>query len=52
MPGGSPAFKTTESIENLYANLEIIFSKIAEDFKGETLKNYYEYFIRSARPLQ
>jgi hypothetical protein len=52
MPGGSPTFKTTESIENLYASLEIIFSKIAENFKGGTLKNYYEYFIQSPRPPQ
>jgi hypothetical protein len=42
MPGGSPAFKTLNSIENLYNDLEIIFNKIAGDFKGITLKDYYE----------
>ncbi|MDR2406878.1 MAG: hypothetical protein LBE13_02025 [Bacteroidales bacterium] len=42
MPGGSPTFKTVESIECLYKDLEIIFNKIAENFKGVTIKDYYE----------
>ncbi len=41
MPGGSPAFKTPESIECLYADLEIIFTQIAQNFTGITLKEYY-----------
>jgi hypothetical protein len=42
MPGGSPTFKTKESIESLYADLEILFETVAGNFKGITLKNYYE----------
>jgi hypothetical protein len=42
MPGGSPTFKTAESIECLYRDLEIIFDKIIENFKGITIKNYCE----------
>jgi hypothetical protein len=42
MPGGSPSFKTAESIERLYKDLETIFNRIAQGFKGITLKDYYE----------
>jgi hypothetical protein len=42
MPGGSPNFKTEESIERLYTDIEIIFKNIHGDFQGITLKNYYE----------
>jgi hypothetical protein len=42
MPGGSPAFKTAKSIECLYRDLEIIFNKIAENFKCITINDYYE----------
>jgi hypothetical protein len=45
MPGGSPNFKTEESIERLYTDIKIIFENIHRDFQGITLKNYYE--IRS-----
>ncbi|WP_162510514.1 deacetylase [Treponema endosymbiont of Eucomonympha sp.] len=41
MPGGSPTFKTPESIECLYADLEISFTQIAQNFTGITLKKYY-----------
>ena len=41
MPGGSPTFKTSESIEKLYKNLEILFNIIASNFRGITLKDYY-----------
>jgi hypothetical protein len=47
MPGGSPAFKTGKSIESLYADLEILFETAAGNFKGITLKNYYESASRS-----
>jgi peptidoglycan/xylan/chitin deacetylase (PgdA/CDA1 family) len=46
MPGGSPTFKTAKSIEYLYRDLEIIFNKIAENFKGITIKDYYESVFR------
>jgi hypothetical protein len=42
MPGGSPNFKTKESIEQLYKDIKTIFEKIHSDFQGATLKNYYE----------
>jgi hypothetical protein len=45
MPGGSPNFKTEESIEKLYTDIEIIFENIHKDFRGITLKDYYK--IRS-----
>lgn len=41
MPGGSPTFKTTESIEKLYADLEILFTRASNYFTGITLKNYH-----------
>jgi hypothetical protein len=40
MPGGSPTFKTEDSIENLYKDLNILFEKISNDFTGITLKDY------------
>lgn len=42
MPGGSPNFKTAESIENLYALLERLFARIALQFQGITLRDYYK----------
>jgi hypothetical protein len=42
MASGSPNFKTEESIERLYADIDIIFEKIHKNFQGITLKNYYE----------
>jgi len=41
MPAGSPLFKTVESIEKLYNDIEIVFNKISEGFTGITLKDYY-----------
>jgi hypothetical protein len=41
MPGGSPTFKTPESVERLYGDLEQIFTRIAQNFKGATLNDYY-----------
>jgi hypothetical protein len=43
MDGGSPTFRTHESIEKLYDDLEIIFNRISHNFTGITLKSYYEY---------
>jgi hypothetical protein len=42
MPGGSPNFKTTESIEKLYSDLEILFKHISGRCEGKTLREYYE----------
>jgi hypothetical protein len=40
MPGGSPTFRTPESIEGLYRDLEILFAAIAEHFRGAGLTDY------------
>jgi len=42
MPGGSPNFKTEESIEILYNILQRLFEHISENFQGITLRDYYE----------
>lgn len=34
MPGGSPTFKTSNHIEQLYVDLEILFQYISDNFKG------------------
>ena len=40
MPGGSPTFKTRQSIEKLYQDLEILFSEIAIERTGISLSDY------------
>lgn len=42
MPGGSPTFRTEESIERLYEDLEVLFEKISHSFEGITLRDYEE----------
>jgi hypothetical protein len=40
MPGGSPSFKTDESIEKLYHDMKIIFDIISRNFTGITLQDF------------
>jgi hypothetical protein len=40
MPNGSPTFRTENSIERLYSDLQILFEKISSNFSGITLKEY------------
>ncbi len=40
MPGGSPYFKTKDSIERLYGDIKVIFDAIKSDFVGATLNEY------------
>lgn len=40
MPGGSPTFDTSEKIEKLYENLEILFAEIRKDFEGISVADY------------
>ncbi len=40
MPGGSPQYKTEESIEDLYKKLEAAFHYIAKNYTGITLREY------------
>lgn len=42
MPGGSPTFKTKESIERLYAELEELFDWLQSRSSGMTLSEYYQ----------
>lgn len=40
MPGGSPTFQTSERIEQLYADMDELFSFVSETYKGISLSNY------------
>lgn len=40
MPGGSPNFKTKQSIEELYRDLEILFSEVAKTRKGISITEF------------
>ena len=40
MPGGSPNFKTIESIDSLYNDIEKLFSFVAQNYDGCTLREY------------
>lgn len=42
MPGGSPNFKTAESIEQLFDTIRQLFDQIAREFEGITLREYYK----------
>jgi hypothetical protein len=44
MPGGSPYFKDTKSIEKLYDDLQELFEFISLRFKGKTLGEFYSIF--------
>jgi hypothetical protein len=44
MPGGSPGFRTNESIEALYRDLERLFSQAAAKFAGATLGEFERTF--------
>jgi len=43
MPGGSPTFANNNQIENLYHDLNLLFSSIKNDFSGCTLKEYLHF---------
>lgn len=40
MPGGSPTFRTKQSIEKLYRDLDILFSEIEKSRQGITISRY------------
>ena len=50
MPGGSPTFQTQGDIEALYDDLELLLSKAAETFRGQTLSEFYNEYKRHHRP--
>jgi hypothetical protein len=49
MPGGSPTFKSTASIEALYRDLEQLFSLIQLHFHGATLSEFHDEWKASRR---
>ena len=50
MPGGSPTFPTTTAIENLYRDLEHLFSRAATSFVGATLSEFEQSFTAASTP--
>lgn len=44
MPGGSPNFTNKDEIEELYKKIEKIFSVLAKEYVGTTLREYYAEF--------
>ena len=44
MPGGSPTFRTPESIEGLYRHLDLLFSRASSHFSGATLSEFDRSF--------
>jgi hypothetical protein len=47
MPGGSPTFRTAESIERLYRDLETLFARAAAlGFRGRTLTGFADDWAR------
>ena len=46
MPGGSPTFPQKKDIEQLYRDLEILFSVASKNFVGSTLYEFYEKVLK------
>jgi hypothetical protein len=46
MPGGSPVFPTTESIERLYGDLEELMRRAAREYRGATLSEFTAWQAR------
>jgi hypothetical protein len=44
MPGGSPTFKTPADIESLYADLKVLFSNAAKQYRGQTLREFHDEY--------
>jgi hypothetical protein len=45
MPGGSPTFKTAESIEKLYHDMDLLFQYASDRFEGVTIGDYGKKMI-------
>jgi hypothetical protein len=52
MAGGSPTFQTRRDVEALYDDLEVLFDKAAERFRGRTLTEFHDELKlqKGARP--
>jgi len=46
MPGGSPTFRTDQDIEQLYRDLDGLFSWLSERTQGLTLAEYYQRKVK------
>lgn len=44
MPGGSPTFKNNAAIERLYGDLNVLFKRIAEFWKGDTISEFRAHY--------
>ena len=42
MAGGSPTFRTRRDVEAPYDDLEVLFGKAAERFRGRTLSEFHD----------
>jgi hypothetical protein len=52
MPGGSPNFPTSASIERLYETLEELFALAARNFEPMTMREYHRRFAAAAQPVK
>ncbi len=52
MPGGSPTFRTADSIENLYHDLENVFSLAEKLFEGDTLREFRARYNQPGQELR
>ena len=48
MPGGSPYFRSAESVEKLYRDLNELFSQAAKHFCGSTLTEFHDRVLLSS----
>ena len=46
MPGGSPRFPNKRSIERLYQDLEAVFEAAAKRFRGATLQEFHDGWVK------
>jgi hypothetical protein len=49
MPGGSPCFPDRQSVAQLYADLDALFSAAAHSYRGATLGEFATSFVAEAR---
>ncbi len=49
MPGGSPAFPTSQTIDKLYSDIETHFRIAQKSFQGQTMFEFYETFSASRK---
>jgi hypothetical protein len=52
MPGGSPTFRTEDSIERLYEDLASVFTEAARHFRGATLSEFYDEMLPRATTVR